>query len=141
MAAQSYTIDFDGYWREPNKGSVPSESGIYCVYSCEFNTSAKTVALKKLIYIGESDDVNGRIANHEKLPDWQRHVKQGQVLCYSFGPVPSANRVRCEAAMIFRHKPPENTEYTTAFPFDKTTITLTGKTALLDTSFTVQRTP
>ena len=93
-----------------------------------YDASAKTVALKKLIYIGESDDVNGRIANHEKLPDWQKHLGQGQVLCYSFGPVPYGNRVRCEAAMIFKHKPPENTEYKTTFPFDQTTLTLTGKT-------------
>ncbi len=141
MSAQSYAIDFDGYWREPNKGSIPAKSGIYCVYSCVYDTSAKTVDLKKIIYIGESDNVNGRIADHEKLPDWQEHLEPGEVLCYNFGPVPSANRARCEAAMIFKHKPPENTEYTTAFPFDQTTITLTGKTALLDTNFTVQRTP
>jgi len=33
MAAQTYSIDFDGYWREPNKGGVPDKSGIYCVYT------------------------------------------------------------------------------------------------------------
>ena len=26
MSAQSYAIDFDGYWREPNKGSIPAKS-------------------------------------------------------------------------------------------------------------------
>lgn len=70
MAAQSYAIEFDGYWREPNKGSIPAKSGIYCVYSCLYDASAKTVDLKKLIYIGESDNVNERVANHEKLADW-----------------------------------------------------------------------
>lgn len=47
-------LDFDGYWREINKNSIPSKSGVYCVYSCVYNSSNKTVSLKKLLYIGES---------------------------------------------------------------------------------------
>ena len=140
MAEQSYEIEFDGYWREPNKGSVPSKSGIYCVYSAEYDETKKVVSLKKLIYIGESGDVNTRLANHEKLDEWKKHLKINEVLCYSFGAVPSTNRVRCEAALIFKHEPPVNTEYSEAFPHDKTSISLTGKTALLKTSFVVQRT-
>jgi hypothetical protein len=140
MAAQSYAIEFVGYWREPNKGSIPTESGIYCVLSCVHNVAEKKVSPKKLIYIGESEDVNARIANHDKLQDWQEHLNEGEVLCYSFGPVPSANRVRCEAAMIFKHKPPVNIEYAEAFPFDKTILTLTGKVILLQTNSTVSRT-
>lgn len=140
MAEQSYEIEFDGYWREPNKGSVPEKSGIYCVFSAVHNQAEKTVSLKKLIYIGESGDVRSRLANHEKLDAWKKHLKAGEVLCYSFGEVPSANRVRCEAAMIFGHEPPENTEYTQAFPYDKTNISLKGKTTLLKTEFTVRRT-
>ncbi|AVP40012.1 GIY-YIG nuclease family protein [Ralstonia solanacearum] len=140
MAEQSYSITFDGYWREPNKGSIPSKSGIYAVFSCTHNKEDKTVDLKKLIYIGESVDVKERIANHEKLEDWKKHVENGEVLCYSFGPVPAADRNRCEAAIIFKHKPPENTEYTAAFPFDKTTITVDGKITFVQKEFTVLRT-
>jgi hypothetical protein len=140
MAAQKSSIEFQGYWRQPNKGKMPAKSGIYCVYSCTHDVQAKIVYLKKLIYIGESENVNVRIANHEKLTDWQRHVKQGEVLCYSFGLVPSANRVRCEAAMIFKHKPPVNTEYAGVFPFDHTVMTVTGKTTLLHENFTINRT-
>lgn len=140
MAEQTYELVFDGYWREPAKGGIPDKSGIYCVYSCVHNQAKKTVSLKKLIYIGESADVKSRIANHEKMNDWKGHAKQGEVLCFSFAPTPSVSRVRCEAALIFKHKPPENTEYTTAFPHDKTTISLSGKTALLKSNFTVQRT-
>jgi excinuclease UvrABC nuclease subunit len=140
MTAQTFSIKFEGYWREQKKSSIPAKSGIYCVYSCMHDAQAKTVSLKKLIYIGESENVNSRIANHEKLPDWQRHVKQGELLCYSFGSAPSSNRVRCEAATIFKHKPPVNSEYANAFPFDQTTMALTGVTALLHTTFTVNRT-
>ena len=140
MAAQTYSIDFDGYWREKNKGGIPKESGIYCVYSCVHNESEKNISIKKLIYIGESENVNERIDGHEKLPDWKKHLKSGEELCYNFGGVSSSSRVRCEAAMIFKHKPPENTEYVNTFPFDQTTMKLSGKTAKLTTNFTVNRT-
>ena len=81
MAEQSYELEFDGYWREPAKGSIPDKSGIYCVFSCVHDKTEKTVSLKKLIYIGESGDVKSRLANHEKLDDWKKHVKQSEVLC------------------------------------------------------------
>ena len=140
MAAQTYTVEFEGYWREPNKSGVPSQSGIYCVYACTHDTQANTVTLRKLIYIGESDNVCSRISNHEKQRDWERNLNAGEQLCYNFGTVAAAFRVRCEAAMIFKHKPPENTEYVNDFPFDQTTMNLSGKTYLLQKSFTVYRT-
>ncbi|MCF7913576.1 MAG: GIY-YIG nuclease family protein [Spirochaetaceae bacterium] len=137
MAEQSYKIDFDGYWREPNKKGVPSKSGIYCVYACTHNSQEKTVSIRKLIYIGESDNVVARIADHEKQSDWESHLKSVEQLCYSFGPVNRASRERCEAALIFKHKPPENIEYINSFPYDRTTMNLRGKIALLDPSFAV----
>lgn len=137
MSAQTFSIEFDGYWRDSNKGSITAKSGIYCVYSCVHNVNEKTVSIKKLIYIGESENVQTRIATHEKRPDWEKHVKTGEQLCFTFGPVDSINRVRCEAAMINKHKPPVNTEYVDAFPFDQTTMNLSGRTAFFLHSFTV----
>lgn len=140
MAEQTFKIEFDGYWRDQNKGGIPSQSGIYCVYECTHNTQEKTVSLNKLIYIGEADNVHDRIANHEKYNDWKKHVRTGNELCFSFGSVSATSRVRCEAAMIFKHKPPENTEYKDSFPFDRTTMNLSGKIALLTAAFTLNRT-
>jgi excinuclease UvrABC nuclease subunit len=140
MAAQTFTIEFDGYWREPNKGSVPDKSGVYCVYTCTYNKEEGTVSLQKLIYIGEAENVRSRISKHEQQKDWESHLKSGEVLCYSFGPVPSTDRKRCEAALIFKHKPPENTEHKDTFTFDKTTLNLSGKIRMLSKSFTVDRT-
>ena len=139
MAEQTFSIEFDGYWRDQNKGGVPAKSGIYCVYECTFNAQANTVSLNKLIYIGESENVHDRIDGHEKYDDWKKHVRSGNELCFSFGAVPGASRERCEAAMIFKQKPPENTEYRESFPFDETTMNLSGKVALLTPTFTVNR--
>jgi len=140
MAAQTFDIEFEGYWRDTNRSGVPAKSGIYCVYEGKYDKSANTVSLLTLIYIGEADDVASRIAGHEKRKDWLKRVRSGNELCYSFGAIPATNRVRSEAAMIFKHKPPENTEYKHTFPFDRTTMTLSGKTALLTKQFTVDRT-
>jgi excinuclease UvrABC nuclease subunit len=140
MAAQTYNIEFDGYWRDENKDGLPGKSGVYCVYSCVYNRSEKSVSIKKLIYIGEAGNVNSRVANHEKCNDWKSHLKSDEELCFSFGGISSTDRDRCEAALIFKHKPPENDEYVDSFPFDQTTMQLSGKTALLTTNFTVYRT-
>ncbi len=140
MATQTYNIEFDGYWRDENKDGLSSKSGVYCVYSCIYNRSKNTVSIKKLIYIGEAVNVNSRVANHEKYDDWRSHLKSDEELCFSFGGVGAEDRDRCEAALIFKHKPPENEEYVNSFPFDQITMRLSGKTALLSTNFTVYRT-
>lgn len=137
---KTISLNFDGYWREVNKDSVPSESGIYCVYACTYNQTAKTVSLRELVYIGESDNVHERLSNHEKLPDWKRRLKAGETLCYSVASVESTDRIRAEAAMIYHHKPPCNTEYKYSFPYSDTTIQTSGKNAKLDTFFTVHQT-
>ena len=137
---QTFTIKIDGYWREKSIAGIPSHSGVYFVYVCTPNEAKGSVSLDKLIYIGESEDVNDRISTHEKWTDWKKHVGTNQELCFSTGPVISANRFRVEAAYIFKHKPVENVEYKYSFPFDQTTISSLGETALLNTYFTVYRT-
>jgi len=99
----------------------------------------KTVTIHKLIYIGEAENVKSRVADHEKYENWVRHVREGNELCFSFGGIGTTDRARAEAAMIFKHKPPENDEYVDSFPFDRTTMSLSGKTALLNTFFTVDK--
>ena len=140
MSAKTISIKFKGYWRDKDKSGVPAQSGVYCVYECKYNKNNDSVSLLKLIYIGEADNVQERIANHEKYQDWLKHVRFGNELCFSFGPVLSTDRERAEAAMIFKHKPPENEEFKDSFPFDQTRISLSGEIALLEIYFTVERT-
>ena len=127
MAEKTIKIKFEGYWRDEKKSRVPAQSGVYCVYECRYNQTEDTVSLITLIYIGEADNVRERIANHEKYQDWLKHVRNGNELCFSFGPIISADRERTEAAMIFKHKPPENEEYMYSFPFDGNLISYSLK--------------
>jgi len=141
MAEQTFSLTFQGYWREENKAGIPEGSGVYCVYTCTLKQD-NTVTIHKLIYIGEGGNVRKRIAEHPKADwdVWRGHLNRGEELCFSFARVEAQNRVRVQAALIFRHKPPENSDYKWDFPFDKTTINASEKTALLVTSFTVDKT-
>ncbi len=141
MAAKSYALTFKGYYLESGIGGLPAESGIYCVYACTYDAAKDTVSLRRLIYIGESDDVQDRVKNHEKWSVWRRELRSGEELCFSCALISGEDdRQRAEAAEIFEHKPPCNTEYKHEFPFDRTTITNSGKAALLHSHFTVERT-
>lgn len=138
MVAKSYDLNFDGYWRVPNIGGLPDGSGIYDVYACVNNVSAGTVTLNRLLYTGEAQNVRERVAGHEKSDMWRRQLQAGEELCFNAALIgPSADRLRAEAAMIFKHKPPCNTEFVNDFPYDQTTITTRGRNALLAAQFTV----
>lgn len=139
MAEKSFEIEFAGYWREPNISGIPSKSGVYCIYECTYNKEKNTVTINKLIYIGESVDVNNRIANHEKWSDWKKYVRNGNEICISVAEIGSDYRERVEAALIFEHKPPVNTDCIKEFNYHKTSITVTGKAMLLNPKFTVPK--
>ena len=141
MSSISYVLDFDGYWREPNISYMPKGSGVYGVYACTYDLIAKTVTLNRLLYVGEAADVCNRGMTHDQWTNWKKQLKAGEEICLNAALISGqADRQRAEAAMIFKHKPPCNTEYVDAFPFDTTTITTGGKNALMRGQFTVTRT-
>jgi len=139
MVEKTFDIEFNGYWIEVDKGGVPKKSGVYCVYECRYNEKEERISIKKLLYIGEAEEVNDRISNHEKLKEWNKYVENGNTLCYSFSPVDTSDRERVEAALIYKHKPLVNTEYKDSFPYDTTHIKTEGKNKFLEKSFTVYK--
>lgn len=139
MLEETYYLNFQGYWVEPYKHSIPSFAGIYNVYACTSNKLTKTVNLNRLIYIGEADDVCQRILGHNKWPDWRRNLSFGEEICFSAANiVPLGARQRAEAALIFEHKPPANIEYIASFPFHKTTVISAGCSLFIKPAFTVK---
>ncbi len=138
--AKTISLNFIGYWREVNKGGIPSKPGIYLVYVGRYNEPQDKVILDKLIYIGEADDVHDRIANHEKWRRRRRHVPKGSEVCFSFAGVTSPDREPAEAALVYYHKPPCNDEYISSFPFENTTVESTEQCALLSSPIAVHRT-
>ncbi len=140
-STKTISLEYDGFWRERNVGGVPNRSGVYSVYACRYNQQAGTVSIRELIYIGESATVHDRIVEHLggiTGESWKRRLKAGEELCLSYAPI-GVDRQRAEAALIYKHKPPENTEYLHHFPakWSPTTVRTSGKNALLSSVFTV----
>ncbi len=139
MAYKEINIEFKGYRRKPKISSLPDESGVYCVYTCTYDKQEKTVSLRSLLYIGESEDINDRIGNHERWDDWEDELDDDEVICFSYATLSANIRKRAEAALIYKHEPPLNTEFIDSFPFDETKITTSGKSKFLATSFVIER--
>lgn len=138
MTEQTFYINFEGYWREPNIDGIPAQSGVYCVYECTHNVDEHTITIHRLLYIGEAVDANDRVKSHENWDEWRHLVNKGNMLCFSFTAVEPTYRDRVEAALVFRHRPPLNREYRDSFPFDKTTITTSGRNQKLHKKFTLE---
>jgi hypothetical protein len=142
-STKTISLTYDGYWRETNAAGVPNQSGVYSAYACTYNRQAETVSIRELIYIGESEHVRDRIHQHlagATGSAWKRRLRPGEELCFSYAPVGQPDRERAEAALIYKHKPPANTEYVDHFPakWSPTTIGTSGKNALLSSQFTVR---
>jgi len=134
------SLDTWEYYISP--ATLPCYSGIYCVYACTYNALVDIAFFRRLLYIGESGNIRNRVSKHEHWDDWVRKLQDGEVLL-SFGTTPislRAGRERVEAAMIHHHKPPCNTQHVYSFPFDQTTIIISGKEPRLDPYFTVYHT-
>ena len=138
MAAKTVLLTFDGYWTKPEISGIPKQSGVFVVYECTKEEREKSFSLNKVLYIGESQNVSEGIAKHKKWPLWRKHCGANQI-CFSFAHVSNPDRKRSEGALIYKHKPPVNDGYIVKFPFDQTTMKLSGKIALLTRSFTVKR--
>lgn len=140
MTTKTYKQEFQGYWRYENRGGVPKESGVYCVYRGTYNSSQKTVSLTQLLYIGQAKNMNERLEKHEKLTQWEKYLKLGEQIIFSCTELELSELDRFEAAMINAHKPPVNEEYVNNFPYDSTSVYTSGEKALLKEYFTVHMT-
>lgn len=141
MPAQTYSLNFQGYWTDENRSGLPAAGGIYAVYACVPNHWIKNVELRRLLYVGEAENVAQRVAGHERWLDWQLQLKAGESVGYSAALIgPPAARRRAEAAIINRHKPICNVECVNSFAHDTTTVFIGGANALMSPFFNVERT-
>lgn len=128
---KSYSLDFQGYWREVNKNGIPSKSGVYLVYRCIYNTASNTVGLKDIIYIGKAENAHDRIANHDRLEDFKTQLQDGEELCYSFAEVPVTDLDIVENALIYAQKPVLNDSLKNSFSHGAVAIKVDGRCACM----------
>jgi excinuclease UvrABC nuclease subunit len=135
---QTYNIQFEGYWLEKNKAGIPAKSGVYMVYRSKYDVALDKVTLLEIIYIGQSSDVKDRIANHDRIPDFQKTLTQGETLSYAFAPVMSQDLDVVEKALIIAQRPRLNEQNQSSIDFGDKQFQVSGKCALLKyTNFTI----
>lgn len=135
MAAKTYNLDFTGYKWEKD---LPEDAGIYLTYTVKYNEETKKYNIDELKYIGESDNIKSRQAQHYADGDYPKGVKLA--FAYALLSGGEENRKRCEAAMIYKVKPDWNTANTKSFDYDTTTVKSTGKHYGVPDDFTVYKT-
>ena len=134
---QSFNIKIEGFWRDERKRGIPSYSGVFFVYECKYDRAPGTISLLLIIYVGEAENINERIADHPRYQEWKSFLREGNELCFSAANVPVAHRTQVKAAFIHRFQPIANKDYKDEFRFEDTTIQATGMTNLLLSNFIV----
>ena len=126
-----YVLKFDGYWPVGMTG-VANYPGIYCVHTV-WETRFETTS--RLLYIGEAQDIESRISSYEQDPNLIRNAENGELYFSACRMKAREGRRRPEAALIYQHQPPCNTEHKRRFLYGPTTIITTGKNANLMSGF------
>lgn len=141
MSMDTYKIFFMGYRREEKMDGLPEYGGIYMVYRCVYNKDAKTVTLKELIYIGKSENIKERITSHDKQEEFQKKLREGEEICYSYASVKEEEMDVVENGLIYMQKPPLNSQYTRSFNYPDSHFIIEGRCALLKyTDFSIEKT-
>ena len=138
---------YKGYWTfgdfyEHQQGiAIPHGPGVYTVYACQRDVSG--IRYVRLIYLGETGTLRTRIHEHvEDQKRWERHLEPWEELCFAAAEFNTTGTVRkwIEAALINRHKPPENKEHVNSFDYPDVKIVTAGANQCLCESFTVHNT-
>lgn len=135
---KEYRLNFEGYWRDCNKGGLPTYQGIYLVYRCRYNKQNDTVTLIDIIYIGQAENIHDRHAQHEKEELFKSQLLPGEELCISCAQV-KLDLDLVENALIFVQKPLLNKQGKDSFYYSEAHFILGGAcTGMKYSNFTIR---
>lgn len=136
MQTRAFTLHFKGL---DEVASLPQTSGVYCVYACEYDVWLQRYEAKKLLYIGEADNIARELGRSALQKLWQKVLVPNQILGFSFVEVEEKDRFMVESALVAEHRPLLNETYQERFTADNLVIFNTGRTPLLNSSFFVMK--
>lgn len=122
-------LDVQGYYRDQSRKGFPHSAGIYFVYRGVFVPHLKTVTLRELLYIGETEDLYQRHNEHDKRDKFIMKLQEDEELFYSFaltGNISKKQRLRIESTLIYELRPQLNTQNIETYNYDKTIINVLG---------------
>lgn len=122
-------LDVQGYYRDQSRKGFPHSPGIYFVYRGVFVPHLKTVTLRELLYIGETEDLYQRHNDHDKRDEFITKLQEDEELFYSFALIENVSkkqRLRIESTLIYELRPQLNTQNMETYNYDKTIINVLG---------------
>lgn len=122
-------LDVQGYYRDQSRNGFPHSSGIYFVYRGVFVPHLKTVTLRELLYIGETEDLYQRHNDHDKRDKFITKLQEDEELFYSFAlteNISKKQRLRIESTLIYELRPQLNTQNMETYNYDQTIINVLG---------------
>lgn len=129
IPAKIIHVNFKNY----SSGQVPQTltySGIYYVCAMTESLDKKSDHFGRLLYIGETgeeDGIYGRYQSHTDKDVWSKELHEGEHLGFFAAEIGAAeDRLRAEAALIYKFRPPLNTKNTISFGYPATRIVLTN---------------
>jgi excinuclease UvrABC nuclease subunit len=137
----TYKLEFEGFYRDAIKASLPTYSGLYFVYRGLRLKNEKGFyhcKLNELIYIGQAKNVNERL--NEQRDDyliWQKSLESDEILYFSVCKVDEDALDDVEAACIYHAKPRFNTVNTQSYNGEPIHILSKGNIVSFDKDFSV----
>lgn len=125
---KDFTLNFEGYWRDRNKGGLPNYAGVYCVYRCRYNQERNSVSLIDIIYIGQADNIHDRHLNHEKYSEFLSLLQSGEELCFTCAPI-TKDIDMVENALIYLQKPTLNEQGKNHYNYSEAHFSIEGANA------------
>ncbi len=133
-----FNLNIEGYWRLKNKKGIPPQPGVFFVYECSYNIDLATVTLLRIIYVGESTNVNRFVDSAEDIEQWLAFISEGHELCFSTAYLSDLTvRQQVMAAYMKKLQPHFNDNLRLPFNYEGFHVIASGKTSLLDTDFIV----
>ena len=117
-------LSFERYSGYDEFLEMPDKSGLYVVYAYAYDSQSNNIdtARKRLLYIGQSINIGGRLENHEKYEMWRQDLKKDEKLCYSCCLVHQPDKSRAENALVYKVKPRFNDDLKYHFNYPRTKI-------------------
>lgn len=120
------TLDIEGYYNEDKLAEIDKASGIYFVYAAKKNPQTDKYKIR-LLYIGKTTNLDNRPEYHNKKEDFEKELKPGEILLYSFAKAGKIHLNKIENALIFTQQPPLNETSNKSYQYRPIILTLKGR--------------
>lgn len=126
--ANEFTINVQGYYRDISKTQFPNIPAIFFIYKGSFNVEERTCYLKRLLFVGETDDLQEVASHVESDNNLAADLQSDEALFYTFSTEfeDKSVRKRLVDALIYELRPPHNRVDPSAPRPAKTTIIVSG---------------